>query len=390
MRKTKLLFFLCSLFVAGAVMAEETTDRVVISELTVEPGSSDTYSFTVSLQGSDVLYTAYSMDLHLPEGLTVATTSSGSLRVSMIKPGVYPYEIVEEEDEDGELVETKVYSHTIERSMPATNLLRVLGISLSNKTFTKTSGDLFKVYVKASPYLKPGDVEIAVKDVVLTENQVQSNGEFLAISHLPADYVSTSVKAAATSTLTLKVSATNHFGTCILPFDYELPADGSLEAYTCSSTTTDALLLTKADKIAAYTPYILYSEAGFSATISGEVDATKYPADGIVKSGHLVGTVVQTQLTEATNYVMQNQGSGVKFYQVDPTSPFVLSAGKCYVELPEGTNVASLRIGETTGIEHSEFRIQNSEFIYNVVGLRVETMQPGHIYIVNGRKVVIK
>lgn len=389
MRKTKLLFFLCSLFAVGAVMAEETTDKVVISELTVEPGSSNTYSFTVSLQGS-MLYTAYSMDLHLPEGLTVATTSSGSLRVSMVKPSLYPFETVEEENEDGELVETKVYSHTIERNMPAPNLLRVIGATLSNKAFTKTSGDLFKVYVKASPYLKPGDVEIAVKDVVLTENQKQSDDEFLAISHLPADYVSTSVKAGTTSTLTLKVSGDYKFGTCILPFDYELPTDGSLEAYTSSSATTDALLLTKADKIEAYTPYILYSEAGFSQTISGTVNPDNYPAEGIVKQGCLVGTVVNKQLAEATSYVLQNQNAGTMFYQVDPELPFSLPAGKCYAQLPEGTNASALRIGETTGIEHSEFKIQNSESIFNLLGQPVKTMQPGHIYIVNGRKVVIE
>lgn len=383
MRKTKLLFLFCSLFVAGVVMAEETTDKVVISELTVEPGSSNTYSFTVSLQGSDVYYTTYSVDLILPEGLTVATTSSGSLRVSMVKPGVYPYEIEEEEDEDGELVETKVYSHTIERNMPAPNLLRVIGISLSNKTFTKTSGDLFKVYVKASPYLKPGDVEIAIKDVYLTTSA--------AVQYDPADYVSTSIKASTTSTLTLKVSGDYKFGTCILPFDYTLPTDGSLEAYTSSSATDDALLLTKADKIEAYTPYILYSEAGFSQTISGTVNPDNYPAEGIVKQGCLVGAVVNKQLAEATSYVLQNQAAGTMFYQVDPQLPFSLPAGKCYAQLPEGTAASALRIGGTTGIAPTLNSTSNSQFsIFNLLGQPVKTMQPGHIYIVNGRKVVVK
>lgn len=382
MRKTKLLFLLCSLFMVGAVMAEETTDRVVISELTVEPGGNEGYFF-INLQGT-MLYTAYQLDLHFPEGLEVVytTNSEGNPvpKVSMYATsGLYP--------STGDEWSGKTYYHSLASNF-VDGVLRITCNSNANALLSQTSGGMCVVYVKASPYLKPGDVEIPVKDVVLTENQVQSNGEFLAISHLPADYVSTSVKAAATSTLTLKVSDTNRFGTCILPFDYALPQDGSLEAYTCSEHTDDALLLEKASTIAAYTPYILYSEAGFSATISGAVDATKFPAEGFVKNGHLVGTVVQTQLAEATNYVMQNQGSGVKFYQVDPTSPFVLSAGKCYVELPEGTNVASLRIGETTGIEHSEFKIQNSEPIFNLLGQPVKTMQPGHIYIVNGRKVI--
>ena len=112
--------------------------------------------------------------------------------------------------------------------------------------------------------------------------------------------------------------------------------------------------------------------------------------DGIVKSGHLVGTVVQTELTEATSYVMQNQGQGPKFYQVDPASPFVLSAGKCYVEMPEGTNVTSLRIGaSTTGIAPAQNSTFNSQFsIFNLLGQPVCDMLPGRVYIVNGRKVI--
>ena len=385
MRKTKLLLFIALLLgTVGAAKADEVTaDKVVISELTVEPGSSEVYSFTVSLQGSDKMYTAYQLDLQFPEGLELAYTSAGKLRVSMVKPSLYPYSVEEEEGEDGEIVETKSYTHTLSCALNEGNTLRVATFSSANEVFTKTSGNLFKVYVKATPYLKPGDVEIKVKNIkFVTVDETK---------YLPEEFVSTAVKASTTSTLSLKVSETNKFGTCILPFDYELPADGSLEAYTCAEATADALVLTKADKIAAYTPYILYSETGFSATLSGTVDATQYPADGIVQSGYLVGTVVQTQLTEATSYVMQNQGSGVKFYQVDPASPFVLTAGKCYVELPEGTNALALRIGGTTSIDKGQLTIDNApKAIYNVVGLRVETMQPGQIYIVNGRKVIAK
>ena len=361
---------------AGATKAVETTDKVVISELTVEPGSSNIYSFTVRLEGS-LMYTAYQMDIYLPEELTLANGENDEQVEIAADSEIYPY--------DEYLFNKygiKEPLHTISYNTLG-DFIRIIGKELENNTSLKdVSGDLFKVYVKASPYLKPGDVEIAIKDVYLTTSA--------AVQYEPADYVSTSVTAAATSTLTLKVSDANQFGTCILPFDYELPADGSLEAYTCSEYTEDALLLTKAGKIAAYTPYILYSEAGFSATISGEVDATKYPTDGIVKSGYLVGTVVQTELTEATSYVMQNQGSGVKFHQVDPASPFVLAAGKCYVELPEGANASALRIEATTGIASSELTTQNLQLIYNLLGQRVEKMQPGHIYMVNGRKVIVE
>ena len=279
MQKTKLLLLAALLFVVGAAKAEITTDRVVISELTVEPGGNGDAVFTVSLEGL-LQYTAYQISLALPEGLEVCVTD-GEYDVYMLgTSGFYP---------------RRGNSHSLGANV-VNGVLNITCFSSTNALFSKPSGDLFEVYVKASPYLKPGDVEIGVQGVKLvTVDETK---------YEPAAYVSTAVQATATSTLTLKVSAASKFGTCILPFDYALPADGSLEAYTCSEYTADALVLEKASKIAAYTPYILYSETGFSQTISGTVDANKYPADGIVKNGHLVGTVVQTELTEATSYVM--------------------------------------------------------------------------------------
>lgn len=381
MQQIKLLLLAVLLCVAGVAKAVETTDKVVISELTVEPGSSDVYSFTVSLQGSDVFYTAYQADLQLPSGLELAYSSSGKLRVSMANPGVYPYTVEEEENEEGETVEVKSYTHSLSCSTIESNTLRVAVISTSNEVFTVTSGDLFKVYVKASPYLKPGDVNIGVKNVKLvTADETK---------YEPADYVNTSVKAAATSTLTLKVSAENQYGTCILPFAYELPTDGSLEAYACNTYNSDILLLDKVEKMEAYTPYILRSTAGFTATISGTVDSVLYPEEGIVQNGLLVGTVVTKELIEGS-YVMQNQGTGTKFYRVGDT-PFVLAAGKCYVELPAGISTAVFSLGGAANIEAVQAPADNSQqTIYNLSGQRINQVNAGEIYIIDGQKTIAK
>lgn len=381
MHKNKLVLFLAMLLVCSRVWADvETTDKVVISELSVEPGSSSVYNFTVSLEGSDTYYTAFEIDLTLPDGLSVATTSKGDLRVSMVKPSLYPYETEEQENEDGDIEEVKAYTHQLSKAMTGPNRLKVIVLSFENELFTKTSGNLFKVYVQASPYLKPGDVEIGVKALLVTPDEVK---------YYPEEYTSTSVQASTTSTLSLKVSAGNKFGTCILPFGYVLPADGSLKAYTCSNYTEDALLLTSvAEKMKAYTPYILYSPNGFSATISGEVDASKYPEGGVVKQGFLVGTLVQKELTASTSYVMQNQGNGPLFYRVGAT-PFVLSAGKCYAELPEGSEARAIRFDDdATGIFETENeKLSGNQGTYDLSGRRVEKLEKG-VYIVNGQKVV--
>lgn len=384
MNKNRLILFFAALLAVTAAKADvETSDKVVISELQVEPGSSTVYNFTVSLEGSETIYTAFEIDLTLPEGLGVATTNKGDLRVSMVKPSLYPYGIEEEENEDGEIEEVKTYTHQLSKAMINQNTLKVIVMSLQNEQFTKTSGNLFKVYVQASPYLKPGDAEIGVSAKLVTIDEVK---------HIPAAYTSTSVKATNTSTLTLKVSDSSKFGTCILPFDYELPADGSLKAYTCDNCTSEEMLLTcvQNNRMEAYTPYILYAPNGYTATISGTVDATKYPEEGYVKQGYLVGTVVKKELTEQTSYIMQNQGSGAKFYHVGAT-PFVLNEGKCYAELSSGASARSLIMSDdATGIESTISTGSEPTIIYNLNGQRVTKMLPNRIYIVDGKKVINK
>ena len=63
-----------------------------------------------------------------------------------------------------------------------------------------------------------------------------------------------------------------------------------------------------------------------------------------------------------------------------------------YLELPDDTptGAINIRFEGTTDIEHSEIRNQHSEMIFDLLGRRVEAITKGGIYIVNGKKVVVK
>ena len=90
-----------------------------------------------------------------------------------------------------------------------------------------------------------------------------------------------------------------------------------------------------------------------------------------------------------TTYVLTVKDGVTGFYK--KTTSFKVYNHKAYLQVPN-TQSASLRIrfGNTTGIEDVEFRIQNSEFaIYDLQGRRVENPTKG-IYIVNGKKVIVK
>lgn len=140
------LTFLYSLLLVGAVMAETTTDRVVVSGLDVVPNGKQTF-FTVSLEGTR-LYTAYDIQLQLPDGLEVVYKGDAPY-VQMFKgaSGIYPYTI---EEDPFEGTTTTTYSHVLSSNVVGRNTLRVMCISMSNENLKYESGRLFGVFVKAT------------------------------------------------------------------------------------------------------------------------------------------------------------------------------------------------------------------------------------------------
>lgn len=362
----------------GAVVAQE---RVYIkSPLTVEPGTSKTnIYFTLSLDGDECeeRFVGYQMDIILPEGLSIEYTKAGKPRITLVKPGIYPS--YTDYDDEGE--EIAVYTHSLNINEVG-GAVRVIVYSADPdeelRYFTKKSGDLLRVYVRPTAYLKPGDVAIALRDVTF--------GKIDATGTTQPSVALTGVTAAATSTVSVKVSATHQYSTLVLPFDVASIPDG-LTVYSCNNTNGENLVLTPQSRIKAYTPYILYAPNGFDATWSGAVDATKYSA--VVTDGYLTGAVTTHEVTGgAGHYVLQNKGDGPMFYKVGDSSTFSIQPGKCWLTLPEGVQSATaFRFGTTTAVEQLKVSNENAA-IYDLSGRRQNDMNQRGIYIVNGQKVI--
>ena len=335
---------------------------------TVQPGAAA--NFYVSFVGTGY-YSAYNVVFGFPE---CATPTRSTIVKTSLSP--YPYVMVEEEDEEGEIVETKEYSHSVSYNV-VDNALRLGCFSTLNASFTKQSGRLCRVYFTASPYAKPGTLPIT-----FTEQKLVKSDESAVV---PANYTSNAVTVGTTSTLTLKVSATNKFGTCILPFDAEIPQ--GMKIYSCNEVKGENLVLVEQASFKAYTPYIIYAENGCEATLTGEVDASKYSET--VTNGLLTGTVVTSTVQAGDgNYVMQNKGDGPVFYKVND-APFVLAPGKCWLTLPASMQSAGsfgFEFG-TTGIDNVAPTAQQSNVIYDISGRKVNAVTTPGIYIVNGKKV---
>lgn len=369
MRRFLLILSLFGLLVNNLQAGEATTDHFTVSDLMLVPGGTDTYKFTLSLVGSRI-YTAFNLDIHFPSGLDVEYRNN-SPRVVMYKTDgtVFPYD---EDEDSGE----KTWFHQVSSSYGAVGqgILRIACNSNSNAEFTATSGKLLTIYVKASPYLKPGTVEFTIDGIALTVKQDSKQYD-------PADETY-SFTVSDQSTLTLNISSANQWSTCVLPFALNPLPDG-VQAYSCGSTDGDYLTLTEETSMQAYTPYILFAENGYSQSHTGTVPAEGYAA--VVSAGYLRGAVAQQSITEG--YVLQNLDDGVKFYACGGQT-FVIPEGRCWLDLSglNARNAYGLQSPGAAAITATTVQKANPQPVYDLSGRRVATPQPGHIYVVEGRK----
>ena len=383
--KHYLKWLLCAIALFASAGAATAQEQVYIkTPLTVEPGTSQTnIFFTLSLNGDDCpeRFVGYQMDIVLPEGLSIEYTKAGKPRITLVKPGILPSYVEYSENEEGEEVETTIYPHSLNISEVG-GAIRVIVYSANSdenlRYFTKKSGDLLKVYVRPTAYLKPGDVDIKLHNVTFGKmDAAGTTQEWVSLSRVTAN---------ATSTVPVTVSATNQYSTLVLPFDVDPIPDG-LTVYSCNATDGENLVLTPQSSIKAYTPYVLYAPNGYTGTLSSTVDASKYSE--VVTDGYLSGAVTTQQISGgAGHYVLQNKGDGPMFYKIGDASTFSIQPGKCWLTLPPSLQAtAAFHFGESTAIDHVQ-QAPKSTKIYDLSGRRINDIPRRGVYIIDGQKVV--
>ena len=395
MKKPILVFYLLALIamsVPTSVRAQlSTTDQIVLSDLSTNP--SGTY-FDVSLEGGEIFYSAYDMDIFLPAGVSFATTPNGGVSMLKTAAAVYPYTSTEEWDDDlGAMKTVKTYYHNILFSKPSTNQLRVACKSDLSEVFTKASGALFRVYVTVdqealSSSFSPTPI-VKVSGIAL----VKADGT----KYVPADFSCRPFTEGIPEEreLPINISSTNQVGTLILPFDADIPE--GVQAFTCNTVNTSEKTITLADaeSFEACKPYIVYAKNGYSSTISGIVDYdADYPDNDVYTEGCLTGVLTTTVVN--TGYIMQNKGDGPAFYSADGEN-FSLPAGRCYMTLPPsgikmfGLNIESKE--ETTKIDSlskEEKSEGETESWYTLQGVKLDQKPTEKgVYFYGQQKVLI-
>lgn len=366
-----LLFSLMSIYTFAQGMT--TTDKISISSETLQPGGSEV-KIVVSLDGNEHLYTGYEMDITLPEGVEM-NYYNGDIDVTMYKNGtLYPYT----EDRDG----NKSFTHSVSCSYGkvAPQVLRLTCTSTKNEAFLTKGGALFTMYLKATTYAKPGLISLGL-----------SNCKFVTYDATTTTTTGYSITQASISGITignqgtalLDLSTDTHWSTLILPFSTAIPS--GVIAYTCSNKddNQNVLLLEAASSIAAFTPYILYTENDVQKPVSAII--SDYPNSSVITDGYLVGALSPQTISDG--YVLQNLSEGVKFYNCDGKE-FVIPAGKCWVSLPDGSKAKDYGFSIVdTGIKQIQSECSSYNLIHTLSGQRISTPIKEHIYIINGRKI---
>ena len=202
--------------------------------------------------------------------------------------------------------------------------------------------------------------------------------------------------------ITLPAAAT----TLILPFDCSTLPYG-ITAYDVTYSSGDNVTATKVTKITANKPVLINGTAGTlykftgDATFGGTYDGTLTNGIKAHTNGALTGVYVDANASSGYNpiayvpagsYVLQNGASGLGFYKVDAENTIKITSFRAYLTV-QGGSARALTIeyadDETTGIQRVDNGQWTVDSYYNLNGQRVAQPTKG-LYIVNGKKVVIK
>ncbi len=205
-------------------------------------------------------------------------------------------------------------------------------------------------------------------------------GLYAAWSHLDLLSVSTTIGSTGWTTFA---------SPCALDLSSITASDGTATAYYASAASGSSVTMTSTAStgVAAGQGLALKGTAG--ATVTIPVAASGTAIDG----NKLKGCTTSTALAANSNYyVLVNNNNTAEFQRLD-TNGATIPAGKAYLDLIGVSLAPTLSIvfeDETSGID--EVRSQKEGVkgaYYNLAGQRVAQPTKG-LYIVNGRKVVIK
>lgn len=193
---------------------------------------------------------------------------------------------------------------------------------------------------------------------------------------------------------TIEVSAAG-FATYVSDVDLDFSST-EIEAYRVKVESKGVAKLYKVDNVPAGTPVLLYAEGGATESIPMMTGAAEVTENDLVAGNITTATegVATTDGEGNTNMILNNIGGNIGFYFANNKT---VAKYRAYLHIlttlapaTAGARMVMVFENEETGIStmHNAQSVMHNE-VYNLNGQRVQNPAKG-LYIVNGRKVVVK
>ena len=359
----KTIFMMLALLTAVQASAQTETLKVWMDDVTMT-ADGKTVTRLYVMENDVVDYTAFSLSLIVPKGVTIAKVKSGRNTVNDIR------------------LTERLNDHTISCNMLSDGrTIKIISSSPSNSNFYPDDVDgnvmdsIFSIGLVADPAMVNGNYTIEIKDCKFVLQDASASQPHEAVT--ASMKVTGGVDGLAINYEMAEVGV----GTLILPFDASLPQ--GLDAFVCSSLDGDLLILTEQESIKANTPLIVTGLPGTYTFVGASVASEKCYSDGV-----LTGVMEQTQVNEG--YVLQNLNGLTGFYRVNPDKPVEVPAYRCYMNNVTEADCVRIMFGNETGIGELNATSVSKGKAFDLQGRRVKKNAARGVYILNGEKVVVK
>ncbi|MBR2153666.1 MAG: hypothetical protein IJ901_03515 [Bacteroidaceae bacterium] len=411
------LFFAC--MTIGYAYAENTDvstiDNVVyITPCTVFPGTQTTLSIQMK---NTAEIRSFQFDLYLPDGVSVVKSAKGKIQ-GALNPDRLP-----EEDE-----------HTLTFSEQPDGAIRFLSGSEFAETFTGTDGVIATLKINVAADVVAGDYPVYIRNIVLSENDIANHYDTELVESTitvggPAetrvvfDETSTSmlVNIEPATNADVRVKRTikaNEWSTLVLPFAvtkaqleqaFGEGVNVDLADFTSWSSKKDAdgntvgitVVFTTITDVAANHPCIIKTNANVTEfTLDGVniEELEEEPTVQVDDKAYLYGTYVAgTTVPKNKLFLNGNQF----WYSMGQTKMKAMRAYFDFYDVltsVEDGGAAKIRFqfenNNATAIQTIAANAEDN-VIYSINGVRMGTADklkalPKGLYIVNGKKVIIK
>ncbi len=232
----------------------------------------------------------------------------------------------------------------------------------------------------------PGDVIVVRAITGVINNAKNSAFEQNIVEGGYVDFLFVVTEAVAAESYTLTVGESG-YATLFLDFAAAIPE--SVKAYTVTAVNTDYVTLTQVTGVLpAETGVIVKAGKGNHDFIASTDEVAN------VAGNKLLGTVVDTNI-EGEAYVLGVVDGAVGLYKAKTNgTSWLNNANRAYLPasaVPTNVKSHSFRFGEgTTGVEQITDNREQSTVIYDLTGRRIEAITAPGVYIVNGKKVLVK